>query len=261
MSVISKLCEKTIKERLNTTFLGNEVIVFETIDSTNKYIKDNVEIDGTIVIANEQTQGVGRKGRTFSSPAEGVYFSFVIKPNIEFADIQSLTICVAVAVTNALKSLFGFNPDIKWVNDVYYQNKKLCGILTELNISKETKLIDKVIVGIGINTGKVDDEVKDIATSVADIVNTEIDRNKIIAEILNEFEKIYFENILGKNIKEVIETYKSRLFILGRTVIAIQGDTSYECKVIDMGDTGELIVQKDDGTIVNLNSGEVSLKL
>ncbi len=261
MSIIKKLSEKTIKEGLNTTFLGKEVIVFDTIDSTNKYIKENIETEGTVIIANEQYQGVGRKGRSFLSPADGVYFSFVIKPNIEFADIQSLTICVAVAVTNALKNLFEFNPDIKWVNDIYYQNKKLCGILTELSISKETKLIDKVIVGIGLNTGTIDKEVSDIATSIADIVSEEIDRNKIISEILNEFEKIYFNNILGKKVNEIIEIYKSRLFILGKTVIAIQGDDSYECKVIDMGEQGELIVEKNDGSIVSLNSGEVSLKV
>ncbi len=259
-TIINNLSKVGIKNSLKTTIIGNEVIVFDLIDSTNKYIKDNINTEGIVVVANEQSQGVGRKGRSFLSPAEGVYFSFVIKPNIEFNDVQSLTICVAVAVTNALENIFGFKPDIKWVNDIYYESKKLCGILTELTISKETKLIDKIIIGIGLNTGSVDDGVKDIATSIAEIVDVEIDRNKIIAEILNEFEKIYINNILRKDINSIIDTYKSRLFILGKTVFALQGDTSYECKVLDMGEKGELIVETLDGETVYLNSGEVSIK-
>ncbi len=261
MVVIIKLSEKDIKKGLKTTTLGNEILVFDLIDSTNKYIKENVNNEGMVVVANEQSQGVGRKGRTFLSPAEGVYFSFVIKPKIGLSDIQSLTICVAVAVTNALKNLYCFTPDIKWVNDIYFNNKKLCGILTEISMSKETREIDKIIVGIGLNTGAVDVEVKDIATSIADIVSGNIDRNMIISEILNECEKIYFNNILNKDISSVIETYKSRLFILGKTVMVIQGNNKYECKVLDMGDNGELVVEKTDGEIVYLNSGEVSIKV
>ncbi len=258
-NIINTLSEKAIRNDLKNKLIGNKLIVFETIDSTNKYIKENVLEEGTVVIANEQTQGVGRKGRSFLSPANGAYFSFVLNPNIEFADVQSLTICVAVAVTNALKKVFDFEPDIKWVNDIYYDNKKLCGILTELNISKETKKIDKIIVGIGLNTGVVDNEVSDIATSVADIVKNDIDRNKIIAEILNEFEEIYINNILGKDIGNIIELYKSRLFIIGREVIATNGESSYKCLVKDMGANGELVVEREDGEIVSLNSGEVSL--
>ncbi len=235
--------------------------MFNSIDSTNKYIKENINKNGTVVIANEQIQGVGRNGRSFLSPAEGVYFSFLVTPNLDFADVQNITICVAVAVTNALKNIFGIDFDIKWVNDIYFNGKKLCGILSEITISKESKKIDKVIIGIGINTGEVPKEISDIATSLCDITDKKISRNKIIAEILNQFENIYINNILKGDIIDIISTYKSRLFIIDKKVTVIGREENFTCVVKDINNNGELIVLKDDGTELSLNSGEISLKI
>lgn len=263
------LSEKRIRSSLTAAFLGCRIDIFKTIPSTNRHIKDAVSNgaaglpEGFAVLADEQTEARGRMGRSFSSErGQGVYLSLLLKPSLPPGEIQFLTICAAVAVSNALRTVCGFEPSIKWVNDIYYGGKKLCGILTEAVISAEMGAIDSVIVGIGVNTGDVAGEVKDIAASTAEITGRRGFRNAIVAEILNQFEEIYLDFIQNGKKQEILEVYASRQCVTGKVVtVSGPGLEPYEATPTGIDESGCLIVRKPDGTILHLNSGEVSLKI
>lgn len=263
------LSEKRIRSSLTTSFFGSHIEIFKVIPSTSLYIKEKASgcadglPDGFAALADGQTGARGRMGRSFSSArGQGVYLSLLLKPSLPPEEIQLLTICAAVAVSNALREVCGFEPSIKWVNDIYYDGKKLCGILTEAVISAELGTIDSVVVGIGVNTGDVPDEVKDIATSTAEITGRRGFRNAIAAEILNQFEKIYLDFTQGLKKKEILEAYASRQCVVGRVVtVSGPGIEPYEATPTGIDESGRLIVRKPDGTTQCLNSGEVSLKI
>ena len=202
-------------------------------------------------------------GRSFSSPkGEGVYMSLLLKPAVPPEEIQFLTICAAVAVSDALRVVCGFEPSIKWVNDIYYGGKKICGILTEAVINAEMGTIESVIVGMGVNTGNVADDVKTVATSTYEITGNKGYRNAIAAEILNQFEEIYLDFTQRGKKQEILRTYTSRQYVVGRRVIVSgPGLEPYEAVPTGIDETGRLIVKKSDGTTQHLNSGEVSLKI
>lgn len=263
------LSEALIRNSLSAKFFGGRIDILETTSSTNQYIKDRVAQgaadlpDGYAVLADGQTGGRGRMSRAFASPrGEGVYLSLLLKPAIPPEEIQFLTICAAVAVSNALRKVCDFEPSIKWVNDIYYEGKKICGILTEAVISAEMGAIESVVVGMGVNTGIVADDVRDVATSTYEITGKKGYRNAIAAETLNQFEAIYLDFTQRGKKGEILKTYASRQYVVGRTVIVSgPGFEPYEATPTGVDDAGRLIVKKDDGSTSHLNSGEVSLKV
>jgi len=217
-----KLSAEVISLKLTTSFIGRELELLPSIVSTNLYLK---EIDATgisngfTVIANEQTGGRGRRGRVFHSPgSQGIYLSILLKPDNNQKDIRLLTICAAVAVSKAIEKTCDIRADIKWVNDIFCNGKKICGILTEASVTGEVHKINTVIVGIGINTGNVPVEVKDIATSIFDATGVTGIRNQLIAEVLNNFESIYLDYSRHGKIKNIIDHYISRLLSCDKNV-------------------------------------------
>ncbi len=263
------LSEALIRNDLRAKFFGSRIEILETTSSTNQYIKDRAAHsaadlpEGYAVLADGQTSGRGRMSRAFASPrGEGVYLSLLLKPAIPPEEIQFLTICAAVAVSNALQKACGFEPSIKWVNDIYYEGKKLCGILTEAVISAEMGAIESVVVGMGVNTGDVADDVKGIATSTYEITGKKGYRNTIAAEILNQFEEIYLDFTQRGKKGEILKIYAGRQYVVGRTVIVSgPGFEPYEAVPAGIDEAGRLIVAMADGTELCLNSGEVSLKV
>ena len=171
--------------------------MFDTIDSTNSYVKrraENFSADGLLVISDGQTGGRGRMGRSFASPrGEGVYMSFSF--GFEKNDLNLVTMLAAAAVCRALKNICGIDASVKWVNDIYYGKKKLCGILAESMVTggADTRRAPFVCVGVGINTGSVANELKNIAASVFEITGKRPDRNALAAGVVNEFEKFIGE--------------------------------------------------------------------
>ncbi|MCL2089579.1 MAG: biotin--[acetyl-CoA-carboxylase] ligase [Oscillospiraceae bacterium] len=252
-----------IRKRLNTKILGSEIEILKTTDSTNSYIKRkelNTAKNGLTVISDGQTGGQGRLGRPFSSASgDGVYMSFLLKPHIPAENVQFLTICAAVAVCRALLNVCGVSSQIKWVNDVFCDGKKICGILTEAVVSAELGSALHVVVGIGINTGTIAKELEDIAASVYTVTGKRGYRNDLIAGVLSEFEAIYIEYTETGNKQGILNEYTDRLFILGRTVMVNRFDSSFEAVVKGVGDGGELIVENKSGERIKLQSGEVGI--
>ncbi|MFV0440858.1 MAG: biotin--[acetyl-CoA-carboxylase] ligase [Lachnospirales bacterium] len=263
LSESSDTLSKTVIKNIATTdVIGQEIEIHKVLPSTNTYVKNSFNInsfEGYTVIADGQSQGRGRHGKSFCSPEQnGIYMSILLKPNIDFDKVSMITICTAVAVCNGIEKSVNMPLDlgIKWVNDLFIGNKKLCGILTEASISMETTDLEYVVVGIGVNTGEVDETVRDIATSLYLETGTKGHRNKIIGEILNEFEKVYNDFIKG-NTNIIIDEYNKRLFIKNRKVEITYGKEVLCAKVIEVSYKGHLIVEKETGDRLEISSGEI----
>ena len=207
----------------------------------------------TLYLAAAQSAGRGRFGRAFFCPSQGgFYMSLHLKPNLPFDQLPSYTILTAGAIYKAVKNLTLIEVDIKWVNDIYYRNKKISGILTEATTSIETGLVTDVIIGVGFNFFIKDfpAEIKEKAGSLFEEKPT-ISRNELIAEIW----KCFYES----DPEELIYLYKQRSLVLGRQVTFSQKGVDYQGLAKDISDSGQLLVQLTDGQEIWLNSGEVSL--
>ncbi len=254
------------------------VCAFEEIDSTNLEAKrktaDN-ELNRVLFVAGRQTAGRGRMGRSFASPANsGIYFSLVYRPRGGVKNPAFLTAAAAIAVKNAVKTLYGEDCQIKWVNDVFLNGKKICGILTEGVTNFETGAIDTAIVGIGINVRNCNfnGELANVASSIEEIMAVQgkqipkVSRNEIAATVIADLLKIYDAYSADDKdaIKNAMDEYRKSSMLTGlvvtvNPVAGLEGNV-YKAKVLDITDDAELVVQTEDGTVKKLFSGEVSLK-
>lgn len=255
---------KEIKENLIEELKSVPIHYFDSIDSTNDYAK-NLAKDGTppytLVVADTQTHGKGRMGRTFVSPSgTGIYMTMVLYPQTSLQTSQLITSCVAVAISKAIDKLCHCKSKIKWVNDIFLNDKKISGTLTEGAIDFETNTFKYAVVGTGINVRSVhdifDDELSEIATSIEDVLNVRISRSKLLAEVFNN---VYLEM---QHIQDgtFLEDYKERSLIIGKDVIVTEHGVDVPAKAIGIDQSAGLIVQFNDGTTKTLNSGEARIK-
>lgn len=245
---------------------GVNLLVFDCVDSTNTVLKkmaNEGSDEKTVVIANEQTQGRGRKGRSFFSPSEsGIYMSILLRPQNKIKDAVLITAAAAVAVSRAVDKVCKVKSEIKWVNDIYISNKKVCGILAESVIDAKTASAKYIILGIGINLYHPENdfpsEIENIAAAVLNKKESETDlRDTVAAEIINEFFKIY-PNVSDKT---VYSDYKKKLMLIGKDVTVYNANEQFEARVFDLDEDFRLCVVTKNGEKILLNSGEVSTKL
>ena len=252
----------SIRLELNTLGLSYaELYFFEEIGSTNTEIKRQymgsfIPKKPCIFVARRQSGGRGRLGRSFASPDAGIYMSILLP---EGKDGAILTAYVAVMASEAIEEITGTSLDIKWVNDLYLSDRKLAGILCEGIISAESGKIEASVIGIGINVLKAElpKEISDIAVSLEDATGKVFSRAEIVARIAKKI----IEDLPLRTHAELIEKYKSKSNLLGKTVKVTRGNESFFARAIDINDKAELIVKTDTGGIVALNSGEVSAKI
>ena len=257
------LSSEGIRLYLNEEFSNIPIVVYKTIASTNseaKLLAVQNAVHGTTVISEEQTKGRGRFGRDFFSPSDsGIYMSIILKPKLNIENSVLVTTAAAVAVCHAIDKYSHDTPMIKWVNDIFIGDRKVCGILTEAVTNFESGMMDSVIVGIGVNvkTKKEDfpSELQNIAGSVFDDDNSFI-RNQLSAEIINNVLKI------SRDLEErsFMETYKQRSMILGEHILYKKDNSWHEGYASDIDDCGGLIVYTSEGQKITLSSGEVSIK-
>ena len=233
------------------------VYTFEQVDSTNQLLK-KMAIDGsehlTLIAAEEQRAGRGRFGRPFYSPSRtGIYMSLLLRMPQQLSDASMITIYAAVAVQRALKQLYQTDTQIKWVNDIFYQGKKLCGILCEAISDFESGRLEAIIVGIGLNTSTMTfpEELKDIAVSLS---THPVNRNKLIACIVNELLALQKEEH-----SSVLAQYRDASMVLHQQITWMQNGKQLSGYVKDINNAGNLIVESEDTTHI-LSSGEVSIK-
>lgn len=253
-----------LKPLLNTKFIGNSIYYFDTIDSTNTYAKSigTKSNNGALVISEEQTVGRGRLGRSFMSPKhKGIWMSIILKPNINPKDAAKLTQVAAASVASAINEL-GIDTKVKWPNDILLNDKKLCGILTELSVSASN--INYVIVGIGLNVNLAKDDfnedIKDNATSLM-IESGELwDRKRLLASILNHFEALYIKFTENNDFKASLDICIENSALIGQEILVINRDSIVKATALGIDEEGKLIVQYDNGTYEHLISGEVSIR-
>lgn len=240
-----------------------KVEVLEKATSTNALVREKAKEneEGLVVVAGEQSAGRGRMGRTFFSPGDsGVYMSLLLKPEIKPEDAVQITTAAAVSVCRTLEKLGISDSKIKWVNDIYIGNRKVCGILTESSFNSQSGMLDFAVLGVGINIYESEegfpDDIKDIAGAVFYEKKEDL-RNKFIAEFLNEFFDYY--NALSS--KNHLKEYKEKNFVLGKEVTIIQGDNIRVGKAIDIDENCNLVVESPDGMIEKLYSGEISVRV
>lgn len=233
-----------------------DVIYYPTIDSTNNQCK-RLLADGRqgvfLVTADEQTAGRGRQGKSFYSPAmTGVYFSLVIRPKASLQNAVTVTTAASVAVCKAIETLTPLKPRIKWVNDVYLNGKKICGILTEAVTNFEEGIVDSVIIGIGINVNTIDfpDELKDAGS-----LSFKISRSALIAETVNNLVQI-----AQGDYKAFIDYYRSHSLVIGERINFIENGKITPATALAIDETGGLEVQLDSGDRKVLRSGEISIR-
>ena len=253
-----KICAEEIKKNYSS---DTNIILLDTVDSTNNVAKQLAQqgcADKTLVIAEKQTQGRGRMGRSFISNEEnGIYMSLVLRPDMCISDSVYITVMTSVAVCEAVEELCPVECGIKWVNDIYIGNKKVCGILTEA--AQLTSKLDYAIVGIGINVtepeGGFNEEIKDIATSLYEKNAPVGIKNRLIAKILERFFH-YYSNIKDKSF---MNKYREKSNLIGKSVDIYRGNEIITGICVDIDENANLVIEKN-GEYLTFNSGDARVK-
>ena len=264
--ITTNLSRREILRHLEGCAWGEAVQVCEEVDSTSNQAKLQAAAgapEGTVIIADTQTGGRGRLGRSFSSPkGMGMYLSAVLRPKAEPAQLLHLTCAVAVAVCNAVEKTVGARPGIKWTNDPVLGNRKLCGILTELALEAEINEVQYAVVGIGINCQQkqedFDESIRDVACSLAMATGKPVDRNLLTANCIRELEKLSRDYLTAK--EAYMAQYRKDCVTVGKQVQVIRGETIRRGKALSVDDDGGLLVAFEDGQTETVNAGEVSVR-
>ncbi len=253
---IKKYIDTQLKDSINIEYL-------QKTESTNNIVKQRAsqgEREGLFVVAGEQTAGRGRMGRNFFSPGDtGLYMSLLLRPELKPSDAVLITTAAAVSVCEALEKLGLSNPQIKWVNDIFVNSEKVCGILTEASFNAQKNSLDYTVLGIGINMYEPETgfpkELESIAGAVFSEKKEDL-RNKFVAYFLNSFMS-YYKNIESK---AHCSEYAKRCFVVGREINVVSGDAVRAAKALQVDENCGLLVRYDDGEIALLNSGEISIR-
>ena len=262
-ALTDQLREAEIRRALHTKVLGQNLLLYPELASTNLTARSLAEqgaVAGTVVAAETQTAGRGRRGRSFDSPAgSGLYMSVILRPENWRGDIGLITSCVAVAAARAIERICPVLVRIKWVNDLYINTRKVCGILTEADTALESGEVRSVILGIGINTARrsFPPELRDIATSLEEVSGMRISRGLLMAEILNELEPALLLIETGA----FLEESRRRSLLLGHVVTVQENGREYTAQALYIDKNGHLTVRTPDGQYHTLHSGEVSVHL
>ena len=241
-----------------------KIQTYKSLESTNKTAKEMAVAGaehGTVIISDCQTMGRGRYSRNFFSPAGGgLYMSIVLRPEVlHFENPTSVTAFAAVSVCEAIESISKKTPKIKWVNDIFIDRKKVCGILTEAVTDFESGGLEWIVLGIGINVYiRAEDfpgDLQSLATSIYSDERMPGVRNKLSAEIINRI--LGFETSPSET--EIFEKYKKRLMMLGKEITVNQNRMEYKATAIDVDSVGHLIVKNENGEIITLSTGEIRI--
>lgn len=253
-----------IREYTKCKWMAKEVVLLEETGSTNveaaKFAQQGMD-HGTVVIADRQTCGKGRRGRSWHTPGNtSIAMSFLLKPQLEAEYASMLTLVQAMAVAEAVEEVTALKSQIKWPNDILINEKKVCGILTEMNLSGNE--ISSIIIGTGINVNQESfpEEIREIATSLKNESGEVQCREKLMGVICKKFEQYYEQFLTTKDLSCIMEEYNARLVSAGRSVRVLDPKGEYTGEAIGINVRGELQVRQDDGEIINVYAGEVSVR-
>lgn len=257
--------KNAIVNSLDTMWVGRQIVCFEQTDSTNtqgKILVQNGAEHGTLIIADQQTAGKGRLGRTWVSPSgESIYMTLILKPDISVENVSMLTLVAAMAVVKAVEQLqITTDCMIKWPNDIVVNKKKVCGILTEM--TTEQNQIQSVLIGIGINANTTEfaEEIREIATSFYKETGCQVNRETLIAEVMNQFEKYYDIFSRTQDMSALADDYNGKLVHFGQMVYLNDGNERKCVKALGIDERGALLVEDEQGSTQAVISGEISIR-
>jgi len=236
----------------------------KSVTSTNTLLRDMAAKgapEGYVLVAEEQTAGKGRQGREFHSPAgHGAYFSLLLRPGSRTGEAALITSAAAVAVARAIEEVLGAKVGIKWVNDIFLNGKKVCGILTEAVISMESGLVESAVLGVGINVTRPEEgfpkELEDAAALTDRSIGKDSERNRLIAATLDNFWE-YYQNLAAR---KFLGDYRALSVLLGQDIYIISGERRIPAQALAIDDDCGLLVRYESGETTRLSSGEVSIR-
>lgn len=255
-----RLVPEEVVQGLGDHKFGRNLKVFSSLGSTNDKARELIEKgagEGTIVVAEEQTRGKGRRGRRwFSPPGAGLWFSIIMEPDFSPGEAPLLTVAALLAVHDILLAR-GLPAEVKWPNDILLNDKKVCGILSELIVQPDT--INYAIIGIGMNVNQTSfpELLGEKATSLRIFSGNRVNRVILLQSILNKF--VLYYNRLPEGQKDIISSWKNRLQLIGREIIIESAGNEYQGKAVDISQRGELLLQDESGEIQSFWAGDTSL--
>ncbi|WP_458455963.1 biotin--[acetyl-CoA-carboxylase] ligase [Methanobrevibacter sp.] len=254
-----------ISENMNTKYVGKELFVFKEVSSTNtvaRFLSMHDVPDGSVVISEKQTAARGRSGKAWESPLGGVWLSIVLNPHVDYSKLPLITLATGVAVAKTLEKIGVENPEIKWPNDIMINGKKVCGILTEAITKLNT--IENVIIGVGIDANldieEFPEELKAGTTTLEKELGRKGSENLLIKMFLEEFEEVseLFDN---EGFEEILKEWRKRSYSIGKIVeVREPFNKTYDAYVLGISREGALVVEKIDGTLEKVISGECIIK-
>jgi BirA family biotin operon repressor/biotin-[acetyl-CoA-carboxylase] ligase len=253
-----KISPEAVVKDLKTRFIGQKIIHYPTLNSTMEAAKREAiwgAEAGTVIVADEQTTGRGRSQHIWLSPAGSLSLSVILRPNLD--NLPYMVMLTSVAVTYGIQLVTGLKPQIKWPNDILIKEKKVCGILIENDIRRNS--LKHTIIGIGINVNlrlKDHPEIAPIATSLSDELGVEVPRVNILRQLLTEMDRLYQSLAQGDF---VLEQWKKHLGTLGQKVQVNQGDQVYRGTAESVNRDGSLMLRQDNGSLIKIIAGDVYL--
>jgi len=257
--VENNLSPASITNTLGTSFVGQRVIYYPSLTSTMEVAKQEAQlgaVEGTVVIADEQTVGRGRIKRVWLSPKGSIALSIILYPSV--VNLPYLIMLASLAVVHSIEAITGLRSQIKWPNDVLVNDRKVCGILIESSV--RGNIVDYAIIGIGINVNlKLSDfpEIQSVATSLSDELGRDVSRLRVIRRLLVEVERLYLALQAGGSI---YEEWRDSLITLGRRVQVKSGKTAYEGVAESVARDGSLLLRHSDGNLSKIVAGDATLR-
>ena len=258
------LISQEVQRGLSTKYIGKEIFYFPELKSTNIIAKEKALHkaeginEGTLIITERQSAGKGRLGREWFSPAGGIWLSIILYPQLSPSYISRITLMTAVAAVKAIKICTQIKSQIKWPNDILINEKKVCGILTEM--SAELDIINWVVVGIGINVNidhqKFPENIQANTISLKEVSEKEILRVKLAQTFLQEFEK-YYDKLKRKEFPSILKEWKLYSHTLGRKIRVDMGERIITGEAVNINEEGALILKKEDGELIKIISGTI----
>ena len=259
------LNREELESSISTEWAAKNLLVFDEIDSTNNVIKKAAEEGaphGTLAVADYQSGGKGRRGRSWVSPhGVGIWMSILLRPeNLPPSHASMLTLVCALAVAGGIREVTGLGAGIKWPNDIVVNGKKVCGILTEM--SSEMESIHYVVPGIGINcnTKEFPEELKGTATSLLLETGAPVKRSRLVGAVMKALEGYYAAFMETGDMSALLETYNSMLVNRQKEVRVLEPGKEYTALALGIDASGALLVRKEDGQTEAIISGEVSVR-
>ena len=257
--VENNLSPASITSNLGTHFIGQRVIYYPSLTSTMEVAKQEAQlgaVEGTVVIADEQTAGRGRIKRVWLSPKGSIALSIILYPSV--VNLPSLIMLASLAVVHSIEAVTGLRSQIKWPNDVLVNDRKVCGILIESSV--RGNIVDYAIIGIGVNVNlRLSDfpEIPATATSLSAELGKDVSRLGVIRRLLVEVERLYLVLQAGGSI---YEEWRDSLVTLGRRVRVKSGKTIYEGVVESVDRDGSLLLRHSDGNLSKIVAGDATLR-